>query len=107
MVQDKEPVSDAEDSSTDEDLPILEMASDGDNDEASAAQQIVVAANVADAIAEAPTDAAAKIEEVEEDGDVDEEGIEPAEIDFVMLQVQCSRAKAVHALKANNNDIVE
>jgi len=50
---------------------------------------------------------APKVEEIEEDGDVDETGIEPKDIDLVMSQTGCSRAKAVSALKHNNNDIVE
>merc|ERR1712232_687790 len=50
----------------------------------------------------------AKVEEVEEDeGEVDESGIEPKDIELVISQVQCSRGKAVQALRANNNDIVE
>mmetsp|Transcript_20515 Transcript_20515/g.54381 ORF Transcript_20515/g.54381 Transcript_20515/m.54381 type:complete len:181 (-) Transcript_20515:353-895(-) len=49
---------------------------------------------------------AVAIEEVDE-GDIDESGIEPKDIELVMSQVQCSRGKAVAALKANNNDIVE
>merc|ERR1712050_168048 len=50
----------------------------------------------------------AKVEEVEDDdGEVDETGVEAKDIELVMSQVQCSRAKAVAALKANNNDIVE
>merc|ERR1719215_1370413 len=36
----------------------------------------------------------AKIEEVEEDGEVDETGVEAKDIDLVMSQVQCSRSKA-------------
>merc|ERR1712039_53469 len=48
-----------------------------------------------------------QIEEVEEDGEIDETGIEPKDIELVMSQVQCTRGKAVNALKANNNDIVE
>jgi nascent polypeptide-associated complex subunit alpha len=48
------------------------------------------------------------VEEVEDDdGEVDESGIEPKDIELVMSQVSCSRSKAVAALKANNNDIVE
>jgi len=48
------------------------------------------------------------VEEVEEeDGEVDESGIEPKDVELVMSQVQCSRLKAVTALKKNNNDIVE
>eukprot|EP00490_Sorites_sp_Unknown_P018949 CAMPEP_0114665514 /NCGR_PEP_ID=MMETSP0191-20121206/30854_1 /TAXON_ID=126664 /ORGANISM="Sorites sp." /LENGTH=180 /DNA_ID=CAMNT_0001910673 /DNA_START=56 /DNA_END=598 /DNA_ORIENTATION=- len=47
-----------------------------------------------------------KVEEVEE-GEVDEEGIEPKDIELVVSQVNCSRAKAVEALRNNKNDIVE
>uniref|UniRef100_A0A7S1PK02 NAC-A/B domain-containing protein n=1 Tax=Alexandrium catenella TaxID=2925 RepID=A0A7S1PK02_ALECA len=49
----------------------------------------------------------AKIEEVEDDGEADESGIEPKDIELVMSQVQCSRAKAEKALRSHNNDIVE
>merc|ERR1712008_246102 len=49
---------------------------------------------------------APKIEEMD-DGEVDETGIEPKDIELVMSQVGCSRPKAVSALKANSNDIVE
>merc|ERR1740130_2228279 len=60
-----------------------------------------------DAVGNADESSGAKIEEVEDDGDVDESGIEPKDIELVMSQVQCTKAKAVAALKANNNDIVE
>merc|ERR1712217_591512 len=74
--------------------------------QASAAQQFTQqTADGAAAAGEADGDAP-KIEEVDE-GDVDETGIEPKDIDLVMSQVSCSRGKAVAALKANNNDIVE
>lgn len=44
---------------------------------------------------------------VEEDGEeVDATGIEENDIDMVMSQANVSRSKAVKALKANNNDIV-
>lgn len=44
--------------------------------------------------------------EVEEDeGEVDETGVESKDIDLVMEQTSCSRGKAVKALKANNGDI--
>mmetsp|Transcript_134866 Transcript_134866/g.234450 ORF Transcript_134866/g.234450 Transcript_134866/m.234450 type:complete len:134 (-) Transcript_134866:108-509(-) len=74
--------------------------------QASAAQQFT---NAADSAAEAPKveEDAPKIEEVEDDAEVDESGIEPKDIELVMSQVSCTRAKAVAALKANNNDIVE
>mmetsp|Transcript_33749 Transcript_33749/g.53661 ORF Transcript_33749/g.53661 Transcript_33749/m.53661 type:complete len:192 (-) Transcript_33749:77-652(-) len=48
-----------------------------------------------------------KIEEIDDDAEVDESGIEPKDIELVMSQVQCTKAKAVQALRANNNDIVE
>eukprot|EP00930_Biecheleria_cincta_P053785 TRINITY_DN3947_c0_g1_i4.p1 TRINITY_DN3947_c0_g1~~TRINITY_DN3947_c0_g1_i4.p1 ORF type:complete len:184 (+),score=64.95 TRINITY_DN3947_c0_g1_i4:86-637(+) len=48
----------------------------------------------------------AAIQEVDE-GEVDESGIEAKDIDLVMSQVSCTRGKAVAALRANNNDIVE
>merc|ERR1711998_94072 len=51
-------------------------------------------------------DAGPSVEEVEDEGEIDESGIEPKDIDLVMSQVQCSRSKAVAALKKNNNDIV-
>merc|ERR1712039_384591 len=73
--------------------------------QASAAQQFTQ--QTADSSAVADGDTSAKVEEVEEDGEVDETGVEPKDIDLVMSQVQCSRAKAVTALRANNNDIVE
>uniref|UniRef100_A0A7S0FEA0 NAC-A/B domain-containing protein n=1 Tax=Pyrodinium bahamense TaxID=73915 RepID=A0A7S0FEA0_9DINO len=75
--------------------------------QASAAQQFTQhSAEAAIEPKEAAKADAPKIEEVE-DGDVDETGIEPKDIELVMSQVQCSRAKAVQALKSNNNDIVE
>merc|ERR1712139_615955 len=45
--------------------------------------------------------------EADDDGEVDETGIEAKDIELVTSQVQCTRAKAIAALKANNNDIVE
>jgi nascent polypeptide-associated complex subunit alpha len=37
---------------------------------------------------------------------VDESGIEPKDIELVMSQASVTRAKAVRALKNNQNDIV-
>ncbi|KAK9457133.1 NAC domain-containing protein [Dipodascopsis uninucleata] len=50
----------------------------------------------------------ATTEEVEEadEGEVDDTGLEPKDIELVMSQAGVSRAKAVKALKQNNNDIV-
>jgi len=75
--------------------------------QASAAQQFTQAADGVDAGGASAGEGTAKIEEVEEEGEVDESGVEPKDIELVMSQVQCSRSKAVAALKANNNDIVE
>mmetsp|Transcript_55841 Transcript_55841/g.155506 ORF Transcript_55841/g.155506 Transcript_55841/m.155506 type:complete len:196 (-) Transcript_55841:100-687(-) len=78
--------------------------------QASAAQQFTQAGgapmDVAKAMGGDGDAAGAKIEEVDE-GDVDDSGIEPKDIELVMSQVQCSRAKAINALRSNNNDIVE
>mmetsp|Transcript_27119 Transcript_27119/g.51640 ORF Transcript_27119/g.51640 Transcript_27119/m.51640 type:complete len:180 (+) Transcript_27119:26-565(+) len=43
---------------------------------------------------------------VEEEGEVDETGVEPKDIELVMTQASVSRGKAVAALKANEGDIV-
>ena len=51
--------------------------------------------------------ALASVEEVEVDGDADESGIDPKDIKLVMTQSSCSRSKAVSALRANNNNILE
>merc|ERR1712013_483198 len=45
-------------------------------------------------------------EEDEDDGEVDEAGVEDKDIDLVMSQANVSRTKAVKALKNNANDIV-
>lgn len=69
-----------------------------------AAQQFKVpeAANVEANKANAP----ATITEAEEEGDVDETGVEPKDIELVMTQAGVTRAKAVKALKASDGDIV-
>merc|ERR1712205_236582 len=46
------------------------------------------------------------IEEVGDDEDVDESGVEPKDVELVMSQAGVSRAKAVKALKTNDGDIV-
>ncbi|KAF9984416.1 hypothetical protein BGZ75_004043 [Mortierella antarctica] len=56
-----------------------------------------------------PTAEAVKEEEEEEEEEeeaVDEEGVEANDIELVIAQANVSRAKAVKALKAHNNDIV-
>lgn len=42
----------------------------------------------------------------EDDEEVDATGIEPKDIEIVMTQANVSRSKAVKALKASDNDIV-
>jgi|TARA_B110000238_G_scaffold117978_2_gene127952 nascent polypeptide-associated complex subunit alpha len=42
----------------------------------------------------------------EDEGDVDETGVEPKDIELVMTQAGVSRGKAVNALKGNDGDIV-
>mmetsp|Transcript_31803 Transcript_31803/g.36171 ORF Transcript_31803/g.36171 Transcript_31803/m.36171 type:complete len:217 (+) Transcript_31803:125-775(+) len=49
-------------------------------------------------------DAGSPAEVVEED--IDETGVEPKDVELVMSQAGCSRAKAVKALKDNDNDLV-
>lgn len=44
--------------------------------------------------------------EGEEEGEVDETGLEAKDIELVMSQAACSRAKAVAALRDNGSDIV-
>jgi len=41
-----------------------------------------------------------------EEGEVNEEGVDQKDVDLVIAQIGCSRAKAITALKNNDNDIV-
>ncbi|KAF9189556.1 E1 ubiquitin-activating protein uba2 [Haplosporangium sp. Z 767] len=66
----------------------------------SAAQDVL---NEGGESSEAGATAAAAEDDEEE---VDAEGVSEGDIDLVIAQANCSRAKAVKALKANNNDIV-
>jgi nascent polypeptide-associated complex subunit alpha len=43
---------------------------------------------------------------IEEEEELDETGVEAKDIELVMSQAGCSRAKAVKALKENDNDLV-
>ena len=45
-------------------------------------------------------------DDAEDEGEVDETGVEAKDIELVMSQASVSRAKAVKALKSNDNDIV-
>jgi len=46
------------------------------------------------------------LEAPEEDGPVDETGVDAKDIDLVMTQVGCSRAKAVRVLKESGGDLI-
>merc|ERR1712158_165649 len=48
----------------------------------------------------------AKIEDLSQRAQIDEEGVEGNDIDLVMSQANVSRSKAVKALKNNSNDVV-
>ena len=47
-----------------------------------------------------------ELEAVEDDGPIDETGVDPKEIELVMAQVNCTRAKAVRVLKENGGDLI-
>lgn len=47
-----------------------------------------------------------ELEAVEEEGPVDETGVDPKDIELVMQQVGCSRAKAVKVLKESGGDLI-
>lgn len=70
--------------------------------QAQAAQQL--AAQAGAAVAGEDSDVP-KIEEVEDEA-IDESGVDAKDIDLVMGQAGCSRAKAVKALKENDGDLV-
>ena len=47
-----------------------------------------------------------ELEAVEEEGPVDETGVDPKDIELVIQQVGCSRAKAVKVLKESGGDLI-
>ena len=47
-----------------------------------------------------------ELEAVEEDGNIDETGVDPKDIELVIQQVGCSRAKAVKVLKESGGDLI-
>ena len=47
------------------------------------------------------------IREIEDENEIDETGINPADLLIVMEQANASRAAAVRAMRQHNNDIVE
>jgi len=58
-------------------------------------------------ISKPPTSTGAgKAVKEEDEGDVDESGVDPKDIDLVMQQVLCTRGQAVKALKENDGDVI-
>lgn len=47
-----------------------------------------------------------ELEAPEDDDPVDETGVDPKDIELVMAQVNCSRAKAVRVLKESGGDLI-
>ena len=47
-----------------------------------------------------------ELEAPEDDDPVDETGVDPKDIELVMAQVNCSRAKAVRVLKESSGDLI-
>ncbi|OII77833.1 nascent polypeptide-associated subunit Alpha [Cryptosporidium andersoni] len=56
---------------------------------------------------EEQTNRMSETQDRQEDSEIDETDVDPANIDLVIGQTSCSRVQAVKALKANNNDVVE
>ncbi|EER05129.1 nascent polypeptide associated complex alpha chain with an NAC domain, putative [Perkinsus marinus ATCC 50983] len=75
--------------------------------QAAAASQFTSTPEVSNVESTEATETTAAAEPEEDEGEVDETGVEAKDIELVMSQVNCSRGKAVKALKAANNDIVE
>ena len=71
--------------------------------QASAAKQFTHAPEVAKV---APSSSGAHVEEIDE-SQIDDSGLDQKDIDLIMSQVNCSRGKAVSALRSAGGDIVE
>ena len=54
----------------------------------------------------ADDDEVPELEVVEEEGPVEETGVDPKDIELVIQQVGCSRAKAVKVLKESGGDLI-
>jgi nascent polypeptide-associated complex subunit alpha len=77
----------------------------------SAAQQLAGAGGAAPPLestgaADEDDDDIPELEAPEDDGPVDETGVDPKDIDLVMQQVNCSRAKAVRVLRDSGGDLI-
>ena len=94
-------------------IPWMQGLSNQQAVQVAAAQQAAAARQMRDAQAAGATAAAPAIEEEDDDDDipaldevVDETGVEAKDVELVMAQAGCSRAKAVKALKDNDGDLV-
>ena len=59
-----------------------------------------------DARADEDDDDIPDLEAPEDDGNIDETGVDPKDVELVMQQVNCTRAKAVRALKDSGGDLI-
>lgn len=71
-----------------------------------AQQQQAAAAGPVPALETPADDEVPALEDASAEEEVDETGVEPKDVELVMSQAGCSRAKAVKALKDNDNDLV-
>ena len=77
----------------------------------SAAQQLASGGNAAPSLEQSGADAEEDDDDIPDleapdDGPVDEAGVDPKDIDLVMQQVNCTRAKAVRVLKESGGDLI-
>jgi nascent polypeptide-associated complex subunit alpha len=78
----------------------------------SAAQQLASGGNIAPSLEQSGADLddddddIPDLEAPEDDGPVDETGVDAKDIDLVMQQVNCTRAKAVRVLKESGGDLI-
>lgn len=64
------------------------------------------APNLSNVVSQGETSSAAAAVAQDDDEEVDEEGVEPKDIELVMTQAGVTKPRAVKALKAANGDIV-
>ena len=76
----------------------------------SAAQQLAPGGFGGNAASKAPAASGDDVPSLEpaeeEEGEIDETGVDPKDIELVMAQVNCSRAKAVRVLKESGGDLI-
>ena len=91
---------------------ILQIEDMNSQAQLSAAQQLASGGNAAPSLEQSGADVEdddddiPDLEAPEDDGLVDEAGVDPKDIDLVMQQVNCTRAKAVRVLKESGGDLI-